>query len=280
MIVQRIMQIYGRYWPYETKNIKLHNGSMKQIHHKFRKIDQLRKKYPIKKWLITKFDENIKIFLNPDDLIGWQIFYLGQYEENTTNLIKKIIKKNMVFFDVGGNIGYYSLLAAKRGAYVHTFEASQQIGNLLKKNKRINNFNNMNIENSAIYDKDTVLRFQDPQKGNLGTGKVSTNYGKQVRAIRLDSFIKQNAITNVDLMKIDVEGVELNVLNGAKKILQNFHPDILCEKNDEGNVERFLNKLDYKGYYIRKGKGLLTKKMEAPNMFFTCKPEKYSDLMY
>lgn len=288
MILIKLLKIYGRYWPFETKKIKLKNGNYKIIHHKFRNVNKLRKLINIKNKVITKIDKNIKILINPNDWMGWQFYFLGKYEPETTELIIKNSKKNKVFFDIGANIGFFSLLASKRGTKSYAFEASPFIAKIIEKNKRLNKLKTLKIINRAVFDKKIKLYFEKPEKDNIGTGKIvkkKSNSTIEVKSITIDEFVKKNKIKRVDFMKIDVEGVEINVLNGAKKTIDTFGPDIIIEDNYENNLlKKHLESKNYFGYYMkRKKKKILSINQPSKKvleMFFTKNPKKYRKLIY
>lgn len=111
----------------------------------------------------------------------------------------------------------------------------------------------------------------------------------KVAACSLDSFVEKNRVKAIDLIKIDVEGSEPEVLEGARNALRKFNPDIICEINYSiDKLQYILNGLGYSAFLIRenwKGTKLLSKCFDgfhrgSDNAFLTCYPNKYSKLIY
>ncbi|RMF92192.1 MAG: FkbM family methyltransferase [Candidatus Schekmanbacteria bacterium] len=186
------------------------------------------------------FDLGEKIILDIDDWIPYQIFLTGYYaiEYLHTSYFRKIVKEGMVFFDVGANIGYYTLQAAVRvgkGGKVYAFEPVSSTYKKLKENVEINSLTNVVLCPFVIYEKEGEMEIALGDKGNSGSAKIpfpdnSCDERKEkVRAITLDNFVERNRINRVDLVKIDVEGCEYSVLKGMVKILSKLKPTILIE---------------------------------------------------
>jgi FkbM family methyltransferase len=144
--------------------------------------------------------------------------------------------------DVGANIGYYSLLAAGQGASrVYSFEAQRSTFELLSKNVIINWMNQIiHCEHLAVYSHRTDLDFfvRNSYPGNSSIGECSpeqlapwfdTSEKVSVHAVSLDDYFLDKQ-PKIDLLKVDVEGAEPSVFEGARNILR-LNPDIqiLCE---------------------------------------------------
>jgi len=194
-------------------------------------------------------------------------YFSGKYEPNVTNLYCSLLRKGMVVADIGASTGYYTLLASKivgSTGLVLSFEPEPHRFRELVDNILINKCNNVKPFKLAISDKEGELSFEFADALGYGcvvrTRKSAEKSKKmQVKAVTLDSFLHSLSIKEIDLVKIDVEGAELEVLKGMKEILSQRKVKIICEIHPKGlsslgysieDVENILRKYGYKIYLI------------------------------
>jgi FkbM family methyltransferase len=170
-----------------------------------------------------------KMYVNTkDEGIVPSLLIKGVYEEYQTELFKKSIRPGMIVVDVGANVGYYTLIAAKLVkdyGRVYAFEPEPRNYELLVKNIQINGYTNVIPLQKAVSNvSGKVKLFLD--KVNLGKHSLSQNNVRkagfvEVEAVTLDDFFI-NIVKNVkvDFIKIDVEGAEGLVIEGADRILR------------------------------------------------------------
>lgn len=184
-----------------------------------------------------------KMFVDTRDLLiaPWLLIH-GEWEPEETELVKKLIRPGDIFVDVGANLGYYSLLAARFGAsHVYAFEAQPSTYELLGKNVIINWMTKfITYEHLAVYSHTTDLEFfvRDHYPGNSSLGYTApdqlekwfdTTTAVKVHAVALDDYFA-NRPGKIDLIKVDVEGAEPAVFEGARQTLEkNRDIKILCE---------------------------------------------------
>jgi len=172
-----------------------------------------------------------------------------------------------VFLDIGAHIGKYSLCMAKivgEKGLVIAIEPHPRNYKALLNNIFINNIRNVHAVNIAGWNKDCEIEmFIAPVSGNHS---LKLNYGKEkiiVKAKPLDEIIKEKKIDRLDLVKIDVEGAELEVLQGLENSLRQYHPHVVVETFEVNTtkVKEFMEKNDYsitvipqsgfsRGYYL------------------------------
>jgi FkbM family methyltransferase len=167
------------------------------------------------------------IFINPEDriVISPSIGVHGNYYETAeTELLKKIVKKGDIVVDVGANIGWYTLLSAhltgKNGKVV-AFEPEPTNYALLKKSIEKNAFENVlpfNCCASNITGTQTLWLDKENLGANSTVKKISEE-AINVEAVTLDSALSKLEIQTVDLLKVDVEGAEPEVFEGAQEYL-------------------------------------------------------------
>jgi FkbM family methyltransferase len=186
-----------------------------------------------------------------DTVIGGMPFTIltdGVMEKYSTELFKKIVKKGIIVVDIGANIGYYTLIAAGlvgENGIVYAFEPELTSYKLLCKNIEINGYTNVIPVQKAVSNKDgkdkllvnkTNLLASSFSKKNallfLENNSVAEEniFSLEVETVTLDGFFEQNTRSKkIDFMKIDVEGAEGRVIEGAKNILRNNDLKIIME---------------------------------------------------
>ena len=218
---------------------------------------------------VARYDKHFRIEINVDDWIQQQIFFFGIYDAPGINFIKKTLKPDDVFIDIGANIGIYSLSASgilqkERGGMVVAFEPVTPVFERLTENIKMNQADNIVPYRMAIFEKNTTLELFVSNRENLGMSSMfhhdmESGVTEKVKAVRLDDFMEQNRVQKVSLIKIDIEGAELHALRGMTKTIQQFRPVLMIEisenvlegKDSSGReIAGFMNKLGYAPYTI------------------------------
>jgi FkbM family methyltransferase len=176
------------------------------------------------------------------DVMG-RLVRAGEFEANERLFLEGFIKPGMVTLDVGAHNGYYSLLFAtlvgQRGR-VAAFEPSQRERRRLRWNLAINRYSNITVEPYAVGAEDGQTDFYIINGDETGfnsrrkPGIAQPTHHKTVPLIPLDKYAEDHNLTAIDILKMDVEGGELDVLCGARRILASeTRPLVLCEVSDE-----------------------------------------------
>jgi len=156
------------------------------------------------------------------DYVSQEIEKTGVWEKRTTDFVKENLKEGMVFLDVGAQAGYYTLLASQLGAKVYSFEPSTTNRALLEKNIKDNDYKNIKVFDVALSDvrgKAKLYKGKTCGENSLfGQGEF-----EEIKTERYDSL----KLETPDMIKIDVEGAEMSVLKGMKKLLETKKPLII-----------------------------------------------------
>ena len=190
---------------------------------------------------------------------------MGTYEEETTRLFVKIIEPGMTVVDIGAHVGYYTLLAAQNtgpSGKVYAFEPESNNFALLEKNVELNNYGNIHTENKAISNstgpRELFITNLDSGRHSMYKHEISQTNGLSIDTVTLDDFLEQISCSHVDLIKIDVEGAELEVLQGMRRLINNankmalileFNPQLLI--NAGVDPFRFPQSLADYGFKIK-----------------------------
>jgi FkbM family methyltransferase len=151
--------------------------------------------------------------------------YYKNCELETKSILPNILKKNSIIFDLGANVGYYSAIFSfySPKGKIFAFEPSYKNFNFLRLN--LKNHSNIYLSDNAVSnftgEKQAIIH----SKWNVETEE------RLFKFIKLDDFIVQNKIYHIDLIKIDIDGYELEALQGMNYILKKINPYILIEIN-------------------------------------------------
>lgn len=177
------------------------------------------------------------------DWSRYRSFVYGTWEPKVSEVVAGVVKKGMTVIDVGAHIGYYSLYFAKcvgPTGRVFSFEPVPENLALLRKNIQLNQISWIEVLPNAVYSCTKDISFAVPSESeNSGEGSLTHGCGGGqilVHAVSLDSFCSSSDI-RPDLIKMDVEGAELEALLGAKNTIDRCRPKLLIELHHfDGNA--------------------------------------------
>jgi FkbM family methyltransferase len=185
-----------------------------------------------KKNLIGKLLNRKKFFSNFNN----HVFYFQYAHENfreyyknceleTKKILPYILKKNSIIFDLGANVGYYSAIFSYYSpkGKIFAFEPGYKNFNFLKLN--VKNYSNIYLSDNA------VSNFTGEKKDIIHSIWNVETEQRLFRFIKIDDYIVQNKINEIDLIKINIDGYELEALQGMKNVLKNLNPYFLIEIN-------------------------------------------------
>ena len=176
-------------------------------------------------------------------------YWLGSYEYQKRRAFEKNIGKNAIVYDIGANVGYFSLLAAVltgSQGQVFAFEPLPRNVDFLKKHISINNLDNIQVIEAAVADHDGRATFAygaSTAMGHLGEGGEL-----EVSLVSLDSLLKKGKIFPPDFIKIDVEGAEFEVLQGARSLINQHRPTLFLDTHHRESHQKVIKFLSDKGY--------------------------------
>ena len=161
----------------------------------------------------------------------------GTFEPDMVRLFSLLVGSDDVVFDVGANIGCTSILFSQLASKVYSFEPSPSTFQYLEMNVNHANAKNINMFNVGLGNgagKFTLTFASNNRAGGFVSDKMQASSGHQVEDIIIeigDDFISKNSIAKLDFIKIDVEGFELNVINGLRSTIMKFEPVVVLELN-------------------------------------------------
>ncbi len=212
-----------------------------------------------------KDGKEFKLETNQTSYLTKVIYWNGINSFEYTKLFNDLIKNCNVFFDIGANIGYYSIMAAtsSTAVKVFSFEPAEGPQKFLENNIRINGFRNR-IKNNKLAlsnqvgkitfyevnnEKYSYLKYNLSGVGNAEGVKHDRKMSEyEVLSNRLDNFVNENNIHGIDIIKIDTEGTEHLILEGARESIIKYKPIIICEtlfNKIEDTLEKLMKSFGY-----------------------------------
>lgn len=186
-----------------------------------------------------------KLVVNPSNFVERRLAY-GVFEEEVINYFREnLIQEAEQFVDIGANIGFYSILFAllsEENIEVHAFEPLQSNVERFRYNLAENDITSVSIHEYALSNSigttDLLVSDEYPGETSMGSSPASStpNRTEEVETKRLDDVVLGDG--TLDLIKIDVEGAEFRVLDGACEYLSENSPELLLELHPE-RMEEF-----------------------------------------
>ena len=231
------------------------------------RIDRrLRFLVPLGKELVyNKYLNDLKVNVNTIYPIERDML-TGTYDPDTSAIIKRFIKQDSIAIDVGANIGSISIpvanLMSKDGVEVVSCEASQVMCERFRNNVTLNIIENILINESAIFSHDNGITFYEQKltNNNMGLSSSRKNFDigefveRKVDSISIDSLYESlNTSKSISVIKIDVQGGEIDVLLGASEVIKNHKPVFIFEHEDEYHDNAMSVKNKIKSIFDRNG---------------------------
>jgi FkbM family methyltransferase len=179
----------------------------------------------------------IVMWASPSDTVGRNLYLHGAFEWATTLALRSLVAPGDVFIDAGAHIGTYSLLAARLAGpsgRVLAFEPDDRNRALLERNVVENRVSTVTVSEYALWSENAELVLAaSPDADNSGMPSLMRDGdGPRVLCRTLD-----DTSAACDVLKVDVEGAEVELLRGARRLLGEQQPSIVIEVNDDGPLQ-------------------------------------------
>jgi FkbM family methyltransferase len=194
-----------------------------------------------KNGLIVSEIQESKMYLDTSDPgISRELILRGVHEELATKFLRQELKKGMVVIDIGANLGYYALLEAsivEKEGQVYAFEPVHKNFDILTKNIKVNGYKNVKAYCKAVSSKSGTSKIALTDASNWGSmldisDETVSGYMKQkmhkltqqvirVDTVSLDEFLDKEGVNQVNLIRMDIEGYEVQVIKGMTNTLRN-----------------------------------------------------------
>jgi FkbM family methyltransferase len=175
--------------------------------------------------------------------------WLGSYESAKQLAIARMLNYGDVFYDIGANVGFYTLLASfsvGTSGKVFSFEPLPRNAGLLRRHLALNAIKNAQVFEAAVADVDGISRFS--QSHNNSEGRLAESGEMSVKVIALDSLL--DSMPRPTHIKIDIEGAELRALQGAEKTFRLAKPVLFLATHGKEVHEGCCTLLNTWGYTL------------------------------
>jgi FkbM family methyltransferase len=186
-----------------------------------------------------------ELLMNPHYLLDACVIAFGAFDPGLHEYVERHVTPGMTCFDVGANIGAVAVhLARKVGpsGQVHAFEPVPAVRERLVQHVRRNHGEEVvRIHPVALSNQSgsASIAVADSEATNQGQASLVNRSNPELRntievpTITVDEFVAQNAIGRIDVMKIDIQGAEIFLLEGGRKVFGEMGPDLLMEVSPE-----------------------------------------------
>jgi FkbM family methyltransferase len=227
---------------------------------------------PRQRFAAVRLDRGFTMNLDLKDPEQLKVYFYGHYHERyEAQLVERLLADDDVFWDIGANVGYFTLVAATtlagRGRII-AFEPGKNAYARLTENIALNPYQNITTYPVAVSDREgeAVLHVA----GDIADSSASlfpataAEAGQEVcRTVALDQFRVAEGLREPTLIKLDAEGAELAVLQGAKKLIAQSPPMFLMEMEEKNlqaagaskaAIQEFLTGSGYRAAHLSKGR--------------------------
>jgi FkbM family methyltransferase len=231
---------------------------------------------PLGRYAVVRLDKGFRMKLDLNDPEQLKVYFYGHYHERyEAGLVQRLLKDGGVFWDVGANVGYFTLVAAtalaNRGQIV-AFEPGNNAYARLVENISLNPHGNIKTFQVAVSDREgeAVLHVSGDiadSSASLYPAGPAQGSGEVCRMVCLDHFRREENLSAPDLIKLDVEGAELAALKGARELMAATPPLLLVEMEEKNlraagasreAIRQFLAGYGYRAAHLRKGRWYAT----------------------
>jgi len=181
----------------------------------------------------------------------------GDHEPWMQDLLRAELHPGECYYDVGAHSGFFCLIAARcvgPSGTVLAIEADPQNAAILKENVCKNDLGQIELLQAAAWSSPGQVTFEQASEasnrtqGRVASGTESGSSRISIEAVRLDDLVFAQGHRAPNFIKMDVEGAEWEALQGARRLLDEIKPKLLCEVHDPGQMDQIRRYLEQFGY--------------------------------
>jgi FkbM family methyltransferase len=185
--------------------------------------------------------------------------WLGSYELEKQSVVKTYTKPGMTAFDLGANAGFFTLMFSRlvgAAGNVWAFEPLAENVHMLRQHIQLNHLRNVTIVQAAISSASGLAPFEKAKSNAMGRVTTNANSNYRVPTLTLDQIIADGGSPMPDIVKVDVEGAEAAVLEGAEGLLRSGHAIWLIALDEDTTRDWCVDRLDRAGYRLSTLRGV------------------------
>jgi FkbM family methyltransferase len=214
-------------------------------------MDDLAQAQPQRFNVLTEARYGTVLYNKNDMYIGRSFDLYGEFSEGEVEVFRQLVQPGMVVLDIGANIGAHTLFfaqAVRSSGTVHAFEPQRIVFQTLAANVALNSLTNVHCHQVILGETPGSMMVppldygKENNFGGLGLGTFEV--GEAVQVMSLDDL----DVEQCDFIKLDVEGMELQVLRGARETLRRLRPLLYVENDRADRQDALIQELDAAGY--------------------------------
>lgn len=186
--------------------------------------------------LVLRAAYGARFLCSHENYIEREILLRGSFEPESTAATQRYVNDGSVTIDVGANVGYYSLLlshCAGPTGQVHAFEPTRWAYERCLRNLELNRARRgapISVNRTGLLARERAG--YEAIESQFSARTLAYQTVEELRFTTLDAYCKAQGITRIDFMKVDVDGYDAQVVEGAYETLANSHATLLCELHD------------------------------------------------
>ncbi|HZE21846.1 MAG TPA: FkbM family methyltransferase, partial [Desulfobaccales bacterium] len=197
---------------------------------------------PADRYMVVRLDKGFRMKLDLQDPEQLKVYFYGHYHERyEAALVARLLEDDGVFWDVGANVGYFTLAAATAlngHGRIAAFEPGNNAYARLVENISLNPYGNIKTFQVAVSDREgeAVLHVKSDiadSSASLYPSGQAQGIEEVCRTVSLDHFRREENLAAPNLIKLDVEGAELTALQGARELMSASPPLLLVEMEEK-----------------------------------------------
>jgi FkbM family methyltransferase len=206
---------------------------------------------------VTVETAGFRMELDLREVVDSQVYYTGEFEPETVETIDRLVRPGDVALDVGANVGFVTLTLAVRvgeAGRVYAFEPTERAFQRLARNLSLNSFPQVRALRLGVSDREG--RTQARIRSSYRTDGIDSSTEQAISLVTLDLWAAREGLDRVDFIKIDTDGMEVQVFRGARATLERLRPGVFFELvpqaiSDAGeSAEELVRFLDGLGYRL------------------------------
>lgn len=186
---------------------------------------------------VVDYDDGLLMHVDTRSFLEWYIFFYGHFRPEVSKLLNRMLKPGHVAFDIGSNIGMHSIIMANRvgpNGKVVVFEPDPHPYARMRRNLALNGFDWVETHQVALSAESGRMKLflHDDTIGNFANASLNPdNVGRETPSVEIDvwtidDYVARNPIARLDAIKLLAQGVEFDVLQGAKATIAKYRPKI------------------------------------------------------
>lgn len=206
--------------------------------------------------ITTTLHDGSSIIVPLDDYIGRSIYYFGDLDYKISWVCKNVLRPGDCAVDIGAHFGLVTLFASAIVGHqgsVHSFEPHPEFADRIRRSLGLNGRKNVTLHNVALTDQPGEMTLHVPFDNSGRASLIRPNrplYEVQIEAVNMSEYFRQLDISDIRLLKIDVEGHEEDVFRGGESTLRSTPPDVILFEEHKKPIQdqpvvSFLSNLGY-----------------------------------